>query len=278
MLSCQQQANHIRSMSEDDDTTSTAVAVATQNSSRCSVGSVESSASPEDREESLYDVHGVLKPVEETPELVEERKQQLAFELSRGSSSSRSDPRCATREGYEIAVGTNPEFVDRHHLCFLRAEHFDVKRAAARCLRHYQAKLEYFGPDLVGQELGLKDLSKAERQALRAGAAQLLQTRDRSGRAILVQFANITRHLPVEIVVRVEESFVNVALVVDFHSSSFFFPFCTTRRRRLLLVLSDKTLILVRSSSISGRRDSKEGGRVNILRYWRGRRADIDSV
>jgi hypothetical protein len=140
-------------------------------------------------------------------------------------SDSSSSSAIISREGYERAVSNSPDFVERQLLCFLRAEEFNVQRAAARCLKFYQAKLALFGPELVGKDLGLKDLSELERQALYEGAVQLLPKRDRTGRAILTLFARVGREYPVEVMVRVEEGQRKHSISLGIPHNSFFFNY-----------------------------------------------------
>jgi hypothetical protein len=144
--------------------------------------------SPKEREDSLYAVHGVTKLVEETPDFVQTKITLLKLELD-----TTSGDHSASHQGYDLAVQQSPEFVERQLLCFLRAESFDTSKAASRCLQHFQMKLEYFGFERLGKELDLNDLDEIDRQALEAGAVQVLKVKDRSGRSILVQFAIVAR-------------------------------------------------------------------------------------
>lgn len=167
--------------------------------------------SSKDREEHLYDVHGVLKPFEETPELIATKMAQLRLELVHPHLQHREEtgggddvPTAAVtpkRDGYELALQQSPDFVDRQLLCFLRAKGFNVKRAAAHCLRHFDTKLELFGTEKVGKELELKDLDEVDREALEAGAIQVLRRKDQSGRAIIAQFPKVARKYPINVVV-----------------------------------------------------------------------------
>jgi hypothetical protein len=157
--------------------------------------------SPKDRENSLYEVHGVSGLVKETPEFVQETLTRLKLELDTTSSDTETSDSAVSRQGYDLAVQQSPDFVESQLLCFLRAESFDVSKAASRCLQHYQAKLHYFGFERLGKALGLSDLDEIDMQALKAGAVQVLKVKDRSGRAIIAQFPIVTRLYRVSVVV-----------------------------------------------------------------------------
>jgi len=75
---------------------------------------------------------------------------------------------------------------DGFRLKFLRAELFDVKKAAARYLTAIDFLVDYFGLVALQRPLYLKDLDKDEQKLLREGRCQLLPSRDRFGRRIIV--------------------------------------------------------------------------------------------
>lgn len=149
---------------------------------------------PEDRMESLHDVHGVFQPVEENPEFLDEKMHELREALC-GPCLSGSD----SREAYDEVVENHPDFVEDQLIKFLRADNFDVKKAATRVMKHFQAKKQFFGAENLGEELQLKHLNDLDRQALKEGAVQLLNKRDRSGRAIVAQFPRTCYNYPAEV-------------------------------------------------------------------------------
>lgn len=71
-------------------------------------------------------------------------------------------------------------------LKFLRSESFHVTKAADRMVRFFDLKLFLFGPALLCKEITMDDLSKDDRNTLKAGFIQVLPVRDRAGRAIIV--------------------------------------------------------------------------------------------
>lgn len=160
---------------------------------------------PEDRMESLQDVHGVLEPVKETPELVQRAMDEVMAKLDEAvvleGLSNGDGPSAVRWEGYARAATEYPEFVKSQLIRFLRADAFDVERAKFRALKHFQMRLDYFGAGALGKELDLKDLNESDMLALQQGAVQLLKKRDRSGRAIIALFTHICWHFPSDVVV-----------------------------------------------------------------------------
>ena len=69
---------------------------------------------------------------------------------------------------------------------FLRAEFFDVKKAADRYICCIDFLVDYFGTFALERPLYLKDLDKNEQKMLKEGRLQLMPSRDRLGRRILV--------------------------------------------------------------------------------------------
>ncbi len=147
----------------------------------------------EDRIESLHDVHGVFQPVHETQQLLDEKMDELRFELSGLASKSEF------RDAYEQVARESPDFVDSQLIKFLRADAFDVKKAATRVIKHFQAKKQFFGAEKLGKELQFEDLNEIDRTVLNEGAVQLLSKPDRSGRAIIAQFPRICYFHPAEV-------------------------------------------------------------------------------
>jgi hypothetical protein len=69
---------------------------------------------------------------------------------------------------------------------YLRADLFDAKKSAVRMIKHLNLLYKYFGVDALRRPLSLADLSKQEKDLLRAGNNQILPSRDRSGRLVAV--------------------------------------------------------------------------------------------
>ena len=130
-----------------------------------------------EREEVLYDVHGVSNVVEETPEFVARRLEDLNVNI------------CKTRDkaAYDLAEALNKEFVQdrRLRLQFLRSCAFDASWAADRMVRHFEVKQSLFGSDKLAKEITLEDFSKEDIACLESGFGTILPLRDRAGRAVV---------------------------------------------------------------------------------------------
>ena len=159
-----------------------------------------------DREKSLLDVHGVLQDIEETPSFVEKKFHELAIELQQ---------RRDVLEAYNQVCLNFPEHVQTRWLSCLRAERFDVEKAATRVLKHYEMKCHLFGSDSLGRDLLWSDLDSNDHQALSDGATQLLKNRDQSGRHIICQFPEVGQHYTADRVV----SFTMIDQFVRFGAS-----------------------------------------------------------
>ena len=70
-------------------------------------------------------------------------------------------------------------------LKFLRANDFDVGKAAKKFVNYLDLLDKYYGVDALMRPLFFSDLREPELDLLRAGHMQLLGTRDRSGRRVL---------------------------------------------------------------------------------------------
>ena len=137
--------------------------------------------SVKEREEVFHDIHGVAEIVEETPDFVARRLEQLQLELDLLNHMPDKD-------AYNQARAKSPEYVTSRKSClmFLRAASFDTREAAARMVRYYKEKLLVFGPEPLARDIRLTDLSSEAIASLETGHRQLLPGRDRAGRAILV--------------------------------------------------------------------------------------------
>jgi hypothetical protein len=129
-----------------------------------------------EREKSYEELHGVDDVVNETPELVFSSLVALDAELHR----------IAQKDAYWLAERqdqayvTNPKF----RLCFLRAEHFDPRKAAQRLVGFLEGKLQYFGESLLTKRIRFSDLDTDDQACFAHGQMQVLPSRDRTGRAI----------------------------------------------------------------------------------------------
>ncbi len=97
---------------------------------------------------------------------------------------------------YDEAIQVDDGYVKdrKFRLVFLRADSFDVRKAAQRLVAFMDEKLRRFGPHALTRQLTIDDLSAvAKSMVIKKGAVQLLPTRDTSGRAILVAYYHVSQ-------------------------------------------------------------------------------------
>ncbi len=135
-----------------------------------------------DRNKILEDIHCVKSlTVTETPRLVENALETLRLEIS-----------CLVGAGdgnvYVDALVMDSPYVRNRDFClrFLRADFFHVKLAAKRMLNHLEILCNFFGPVALQRHLRYSDLTKEEQDCIRKGPIQILPSRDKAGRLVLV--------------------------------------------------------------------------------------------
>eukprot|EP00537_Pseudo-nitzschia_pungens_P005530 CAMPEP_0172366190 /NCGR_PEP_ID=MMETSP1060-20121228/14061_1 /TAXON_ID=37318 /ORGANISM="Pseudo-nitzschia pungens, Strain cf. cingulata" /LENGTH=679 /DNA_ID=CAMNT_0013089933 /DNA_START=111 /DNA_END=2150 /DNA_ORIENTATION=+ len=97
-----------------------------------------------------------------------------------GSSPSAATVNSRTRLLYSYIF--HPAF----RLKFLRADLFDVEKAAHRYLRCLEGLLKYFGSYALQRQIMYEDLGKECQDAAKSGYVQILPSRDRAGRLVVV--------------------------------------------------------------------------------------------
>lgn len=133
----------------------------------------------EERTRTFEEIHGVARPIPETPELLKERLAQFDVALRQISDKA----------AYLLGESQNPVYMksSQFRLQFLRGTSFDVPSAAQKCVDFCQGKLELFGPATVSRPLQWDtDLDANDQACLKSGAYQVLPARDASGRCIIV--------------------------------------------------------------------------------------------
>ena len=123
----------------------------------------------------------------ENPEFLQQKFQELEMVIQ----ASTANPEFAA---YRQALDKNASYVKHplFRICFLRAEHYNARKAAARLLRHLTEKLELFGPDKLTRDIVLDDLGRDARTCLEIGTLQILPVRDNAGRRV-VFYAEVLR-------------------------------------------------------------------------------------
>jgi hypothetical protein len=135
----------------------------------------------DERERVMTDVYGIEiedKDRGEDPGFITECLCKLDHELS-----------CVSEKklGFEMARDEHAAYFENEdfRLKFLRSDKYNPKLAAKRIVRHFEQKLDLFGPDKIGREITLYDLDSDDMDALMAGGMQLPPGKDRGGRKIM---------------------------------------------------------------------------------------------
>jgi hypothetical protein len=137
--------------------------------------------SMKERDQAYHELHGVDQAIQETPEFIQQNLQEFHSQLY---SIKDTHPKA---KAFQMALQQAAYVLDpKMGLKFLRADSFNVSKAADRMIRFFDLKLFLFGADLLCHDITMEDLSNDDRNTLKAGFIQLLPVRDRAGRAILV--------------------------------------------------------------------------------------------
>ena len=134
-----------------------------------------SNLSAEEREKSIYDIYGLNSATED----VDDIKSQL-------KRLDRVIHNITPKASYELAYSTNAEYVRSLRIMFLRAERYNVKKAANRMIGFFERKENLFGAEKLTKDISLNDLDDDDKIALGSGFIQVLPEKDRAGRAVLL--------------------------------------------------------------------------------------------
>jgi len=88
---------------------------------------------------------------------------QIASKIGNSSKPGLEAYRVARKQ--DETYVTNPNFT----IGFLRAEHYDVKKAAWRMFRHLKIKRELFGDEKLARDILLDDLGEKGKEILEKG-------------------------------------------------------------------------------------------------------------
>ena len=140
------------------------------------------------REEIIYDIHGVSDRSRsseelETPEFVTKKFSDLDVELGK----------IKRKDAFQRARNENPHYVNDlgFRLKFLRVNEFDAARAAAQLVHHFEIKLDCF-PEKLSSDITINDLNEEDKVALHAGFATMLPLRDQAGRHVFVSTPSLS--------------------------------------------------------------------------------------
>ncbi|CAB9514190.1 Transfer protein [Seminavis robusta] len=126
---------------------------------------------------------------EDDPIFIGQKLEEMEDHLKKYKSSPSWNLRITA---IQMAESQNMEYVQnaKFRLKFIRAERYDVRRAAARLIRFFDLKLELFGAEVLTRSITLKDLTAEDRETVKKGYTQRLPVRDRAGRSIFCHVFN----------------------------------------------------------------------------------------
>jgi hypothetical protein len=138
----------------------------------------------EERERIYDEVHGVSDIVDETPDFVASKLQEMRDEIAKIKKKNKK----ALERAYFLRPSLQND--DKAHLLFLRATRFDAAKAAGLMARHFEHKSSLFGDHLLAARITVDDLGEQETKLLHSGAALLLNSIDRGGRGVYLMTAS----------------------------------------------------------------------------------------
>ena len=131
-----------------------------------------------EREEAIQDIHGVYETKQEDHSLLLSCCNELDYHLSQKMQRTKA---LQMARSYN-----NGAYVRSLYLMFLRCDDFNPSKAANRLEQHFEIKRELFLNACLVRDITLDDFHKDDMSCLKLGAYQVLPTRDRAGRPILV--------------------------------------------------------------------------------------------
>jgi hypothetical protein len=176
-----------------------------------------------DRTNIQEEIHGVhsMTPIE-TPKMIEEALLDFSHQISLLPS--------AKTIAYEQALSLDSQYVHDQdfRLKFIRADMFDIPKAVERFMAYLDLTEEHFGTDVLLRPILQRDLKKMELEVMRKGGLQLLSSRDRAGRLVVVyqgvrhfeglDMKSIVRHSMATLWITVYQVWIDVLLTFYFIS------------------------------------------------------------
>jgi hypothetical protein len=128
------------------------------------VASEYDNLSKEEKDRAYRDLYG------KEPLLIEETEEFISSRLSELHHALQSIPD-DSKHSYHRALQLCPDYVnDREFLLlFLRADYFDVNKAALRLVKYWTAKEDAFGSNRTFHKLTLADMDYADLETIRTG-------------------------------------------------------------------------------------------------------------
>ena len=146
---------------------------------------------PHEREAINNEIHGVeSRCIEETPSVVFSAMHLMRNKIhgftDRELEGDGKSPALFSTNAYKRGLELQSEYIQSNdfQIRFLRAQLFDITKAAVQYFRYLDLLHSFFGDEALMRPLYLTDLTKREIRYLKKGQQQLLPSRDRSGRRI----------------------------------------------------------------------------------------------
>jgi len=109
------------------------------------------------------------------------------------------------KSGWDLAVQMDPQYAKSSErvMSFLRSVGGNPKQAARRLVRHFDTKLDLFGPTKLVKDIEIStDFSADDMAALESGGFQVLREKDRGGRPILFGRYTLMKYREIKNMVR----------------------------------------------------------------------------
>lgn len=136
--------------------------------------------SPEEREQSYSDVHGISGEISETPLLIAQSLARMEAEIQQ----------IQPKDAYNLAKAMKPDYVKNPGLWlkFLRGERFDARPAAQKLVKHFELKRDLFGVTKLVKDIEQDDMSEEDIDELYGGYVQWSPLKDSAQRTVAIMF------------------------------------------------------------------------------------------
>jgi hypothetical protein len=140
-----------------------------------------------DREKTMEEIHGIHKrsvAQTETNMKIDVVLQQLQEEIDNLNEG---------KDAYHEAIENKSRYVMdwKFRLKFVRAEEYNMKKAARRMVNFLEFIKELYGPRVLMRPIRYKDLSDNAQTILQDGSMQILPERDPSGRRVALMSGDV---------------------------------------------------------------------------------------
>lgn len=153
------------------------------------------SMSIEERDNVLWDIHGVPKNIEESSSFIDDSLRNLFVEIE----AIRAKAAYLTAVSQSKANEDDKTMADLG-LRFLRAHRYNLKDAAAAMVAFFEVKMELFGENSLGRDVTLtQDFDEKELEFVKRGFYQVFPGSDNSGRTVVGHFPGIVEKNDIDI-------------------------------------------------------------------------------